>query len=299
MEVLEQSVVRLLDKVENRYYGKYTAFVTDNSDPENRGRLRLQIPAVLGSVVSGWALPCAPFGGVAGQGIFFVPDVGAGVWVEFEGGDPAYPIWVGTFWSKPGGTTEVPPPADSQSPPTSKIIATQNHTIELADADGSEAIIITDTKNNNKVTLDKDGIAVQDHNGNKVTLDSDGIAIQDHNGNKVTLDSDGIAIQDQDQNGNKVVLTKDGTKIEDKNANSVMLETSSITIEGNKIKIGANASSEVLIKGQTLVQLLTTLETNLIAHTHIGNLGAPTSPPTPPLPPSAWNTAQSTKTFVE
>jgi hypothetical protein len=130
-------------------------------------------------------------------------------------------------------------------------------------------------------------------------LDSDGIAIQDHNGNKVTLDSDGIAIQDQDQNGNKVVLTKDGTKIEDKNANSVMLETSSITIEGNKIKIGANASSEVLIKGQTLVQLLTTLETNLIAHTHIGNLGAPTSPPTPPLPPSAWNTAQSTKTFVE
>ena len=96
-----------------------------------------------------------------------------------------------------------------------------------------------------------------------------------------------------------MTLDKDGIKIEDNNGNTVTLGKSSITVEGSKILIGAGASSEMLLQGQTLVQLLTTLETNLIAHTHVGNLGAPTSPPTPPLLPSAWTTAQSTKSFVE
>ena len=41
MAVIEESFVRLLDRVENRYLGKYTGFVSDNSDPENRGRSRV------------------------------------------------------------------------------------------------------------------------------------------------------------------------------------------------------------------------------------------------------------------
>jgi uncharacterized protein involved in type VI secretion and phage assembly len=168
----------LLDKVDARFYGKYRAFVQDNADQENRGRLRLQIPDVLGNdIVSGWALPCAPYGGSAGQGFFFIPEKGAGVWVEFEQGKLDFPVWVGTFWAKPGGTTEVPDPASGQSPPTSKIIKTLKHTIELADDDGSEAIIITDSTNKNKVTLDKDGVTVEDQNSNKIELASGGVTI--------------------------------------------------------------------------------------------------------------------------
>jgi uncharacterized protein involved in type VI secretion and phage assembly len=163
----------LFEKVERRYYGKYRAFVSDNSDPENRGRLRLQIPDALGdSVISGWALPCAPYGGTAGQGFFYIPDNKAGVWVEFEQGNLDYPVWVGTFWAKPGGTTEVPDPASSQSPPTSKIIKTANHTIELADASGSETITIKDIKNSNTVTLSKDGVKVE--SGKDIELKASG-----------------------------------------------------------------------------------------------------------------------------
>jgi hypothetical protein len=168
----------LHDKVERRYFGKYKGFVVDNADPDKRGRLRLQIPSVLGKdVVSGWALPCAPFGGADGQGFFFVPDNKAGVWVEFEEGLLDYPIWVGTFWSKPGGKTEVPQPGGDQSPPTSKIIKTINHTIELADAEGGEAIKITDKKNSNTVTIDSSGIAMEDKSGNKITMASGGVTI--------------------------------------------------------------------------------------------------------------------------
>jgi uncharacterized protein involved in type VI secretion and phage assembly len=170
-------LARLLEKVEHRFYGKYRAFVADNSDPDSRGRLRLKIPSVLGpDVVSGWALPCAPYGGVANKGFFFIPDQEAGVWVEFEGGLLEYPVWVGTFWSKPG-SSEAPEPANSQSPPTSGIIKTKNHSIELADADGSEAINIKDTKNGNTVTLNAKGILIQDQNGNTVKLESSGITI--------------------------------------------------------------------------------------------------------------------------
>jgi hypothetical protein len=169
-------LARLLDKVEHRFYGKYRGFVRDNNDKENRGRLRLSIPSVLGpDVVSGWAMPCAPYGGHAGCGFFFIPEVDDGVWVEFEGGLLEYPVWVGTFWAKPGGTTEVPPPADSQNPPTSKIIKTLKHTIELAD--GSEAIFISDSQKN-KVTLDANGVLVEDGNGNKIKLESGGVTVE-------------------------------------------------------------------------------------------------------------------------
>jgi hypothetical protein len=172
-------LARLLEKVEHRFYGKYRAFVSDNADPEHRGRLRLRIPSVLGKdVISGWALPCAPYGGAAGQGFFFIPDKDAGVWVEFEAGLLEYPVWVGTFWSKPGGSSEVPEPANSQSPPTSKLIRTTNHTLELADGSDGQAIKITDGANQNQVTLDKKGILIQDGNGNKITLKSGEIDIE-------------------------------------------------------------------------------------------------------------------------
>jgi len=263
--MFEDSMVRLMDKVSSRYFGKYTGFVKDNSDPENRGRLRAQVPAVYGpTVISGWALPCAPFGGMPGQGMFFIPDVNAGVWIEFQGGDPDYPIWVGTFWSKPGGTTEVPPPANNQAPPTSKIIATPNHTIEFADKNGAEAITITDSANKNVVILDKNGISIQDQNHNQITLTSSGIDIKDANGNEIALDPSGT------------------------------------TINSPEIKLG-KAASEPMVLGNMLNSLLTPFFTLIATHVHpTAAPGAPTGPsPAFASPPPALANALSKKHMVE
>ena len=49
-------------------------------------------------------MPCVPIAGKQ-KGMFMVPQIGAGVWIEFEQGDPDYPIWVGGFW---GSVAEVP-----------------------------------------------------------------------------------------------------------------------------------------------------------------------------------------------
>ena len=95
------------ERYAGKWYGKYRAFVRDNHDPERLGRCRLEIPAVLGvgqENWSDWASPCFPYGGTENCGMFLVPEEGASVWAEFEGGDPQYPIWSGAWlaMSNPG-----------------------------------------------------------------------------------------------------------------------------------------------------------------------------------------------------
>ena len=99
-----EDLLKLFDeRVRSRFYGKYAGVVTDVDDPTGIGRVRAKVPAVLGEeVVSGWALPCAPFGGGHDRGFFFLPEVGDTVWIEFAEGDPSRPIWVGCFWGAPG-----------------------------------------------------------------------------------------------------------------------------------------------------------------------------------------------------
>jgi hypothetical protein len=76
------------------HYGKYRGMVVNNVDPQLVGRLQVEVPAVLGTDVSAWALPCLQPGAPVE-----LPRPGASVWVEFEGGNPDYPIWCGVFWT--------------------------------------------------------------------------------------------------------------------------------------------------------------------------------------------------------
>ena len=90
------------------FYGKYRGTVINNVDPMMRGRLLLEVPDVVGFTPSSWAEPCVPLAGPSGppMGVYMVPPIGAGVWVEFEQGDPSKPIWVGCRWGLP---TDIPP----------------------------------------------------------------------------------------------------------------------------------------------------------------------------------------------
>lgn len=87
-----------------KFYGKYRGVVINNIDPEQQGRLLVQVPDVVGLAPTTWVMPCLPMAGI-NSGILALPMIGAGVWVEFEQGDPDYPIWVGCFF---GSTLEVP-----------------------------------------------------------------------------------------------------------------------------------------------------------------------------------------------
>jgi uncharacterized protein involved in type VI secretion and phage assembly len=149
-------------------FGKYRGVVTDNQDPDNLGRLRARVPRLLGSLDTGWALPCLPFGGAAEQGLFTVPEVGAAVWIEFEGGDLDYPIWTGCWW----GDNEVPEAAT----PAQKVIKTVGGHVLVLD-DDAPSVTLTDA-NGNSLVLDDQGIRIEDLNGNAITLDSNGITLK-------------------------------------------------------------------------------------------------------------------------
>jgi len=262
---LEKIVSNLVQKVEHRFYGKYRGIVVDNADPEQMGRLRVKVPSVLGDeVVTGWSTPCVPYGGGMNLGMFFIPEVGDGVWIEFEEGDLEFPIWVGTYWSKPGGDSEAPKPNDTdgaeqsivQDPPTRKIIKTlKGHSIQFEDNDGEEMVTIIEAENENVITMDQNGITIKDGTGT--------IRIEDASGNEVLMDSSGISCKDL--SGNEIKMDSQGIECTDMNGNTIKMDAMS-GYAGPGVKVNAG-SDRVCLEG---------LITWLLTHQHIGNLGAPT-----------------------
>ena len=226
MRSLEKVVADLVQKIEHRFYGKYRGFVVDNADSEQLGRLKVRVPSLLGGdVVTGWALPCALYGGDMGQGFLFIPEVGAGVWVEFEEGDLEFPIWTGTFWSKPNGDSELPKPNDAggtedsavQDPPTRKIIKTlKGHTIQFEDKSDDEAmVLIFEGAHKHMIVMNQDGITIVDgkNTGNKVVMNANGITLEDKHGNKISTKSSEISIEsvaDLKITGNNITLDAKG-----------------------------------------------------------------------------------------
>lgn len=106
------------------FYGKYRGKVVNNIDPLMRGRLMVLVPAVSETPLS-WATPCVPYAG-KNVGFFALPPIGANVWVEFEQGDPVYPIWSGCFW----GDGEAPA---KPAVPTTKVFKTETTTLTFND----------------------------------------------------------------------------------------------------------------------------------------------------------------------
>ena len=238
---LEKIVANLVEKVERRFYGKYRGFVVDNADPEKLGRLKLRVPSVLGDeVVTGWAMPCVPYGGEANQGMLFIPEREAGVWVEFEEGDLEFPIWVGSFWSKPGGESELPKPSDGQEDsslqetPTRKIIKTlKGHTVQFEDGEEDEMILIVEGVHHHVITLNKDGITLIDGvNAHEVTLDSNGILLKDGAGAEIVLETDG----DVTIKGANITLEADSA-VQLTGAEVNVEATAQLTAKGNPIHL--------------------------------------------------------------
>lgn len=154
------------------YWGKYRGIVTSITDPLMIGRIQARVPDVLGDRESGWAMPCAPFGG-SGMGFFALPAVGAGVWIEFEHGDPDYPIWVGSWW---GSLAEVPPLL--LAPPYQKL---------MIKTDGGNSILLDDTPGIGGITLETAF-------GQKIALTPIGVEIDNGMGASIKLQGPQVTV---------------------------------------------------------------------------------------------------------
>lgn len=244
---------------QRHYYGKYRGFVVDNADPLGRGRLIVSVPSVLGAESSNWALPCLPFGGLADQGAYLIPETGAQIWVEFEEGNLANPIWTGSFWQ-----TDTDPPAEVADPgPAAKAIKTA----------GGHLLLFDDTEDEGQVILRHASDA-------ELVLEADGsLALTDSAGATLTLDAEAGEITLADSNGNSLVMGSSGTTVTDSNGNTIEMAASGITVEGAQIVVSGNQvllggqGGEGIIKGQSFLQMFMT-------HIHPTGVG-PSGPPVP------------------
>jgi uncharacterized protein involved in type VI secretion and phage assembly len=161
----QEQILDVLERLRNRFYGKYRGTVT--AVDAGTFRIKAKVPAVLQDQDSGWCMPCVPYAG-GDVGFVFLPEVGAGVWIEFEGGDVSYPIWTGCYWR----TDEQPSDA---SPTVKAIITKASHKI-LLDDDG-ETITVSDQKQN-QITLDSSGVSVE-RGGKKVVVSDAEVNVND------------------------------------------------------------------------------------------------------------------------
>lgn len=161
----EQPLLEIIDKLRSRFYGKYRGAVTE-VDPATM-RIKAKVPSVLGGQVTGWCMPCVPYAGDS-VGFAFLPEVGSGVWVEFEGGDVSYPIWAGCYWR----SGEKPSDAAAS---VKAIVTKAGHKMLFDDDQGS--VTLSDS-NSNKITLDASGITLE-RGRQKVQISDSEININD------------------------------------------------------------------------------------------------------------------------
>jgi uncharacterized protein involved in type VI secretion and phage assembly len=146
-----------------KYFGKYRGTVVNNIDPMQMGRLIVEVPDVLGLIPSTWAMPCFPVTGKQ-MGVWVLPLIGSGVWVEFEQGDPDYPIWTGCF---PGSTADLPALALAGNPTSPSIVlqTSLQNTLMISDLPGPTGGILLKTTSGAMISINDVGITISNGKG--------------------------------------------------------------------------------------------------------------------------------------
>jgi uncharacterized protein involved in type VI secretion and phage assembly len=158
----------MTDNPPNRFYGKYRGTVLSNIDPMQIGRLQVQVPDVASLLPTSWAMPCFPFTGKQ-MGAFAVPQIGAGVWVEFEQGNPDYPIWSGCWY---GSAAEVPALALTAPPPLSCVVlqTTAQNTLLISDLPGPTGGILLKSATGALISISDVGITISNGKGATIVM---------------------------------------------------------------------------------------------------------------------------------
>jgi hypothetical protein len=155
-------------QIAKRYYGKYRGTVINNIDPMQMGRIQAIVPDISGVAPTGWAMPCLPVGGIQ-MGMYAVPPIGAGVWMEFEHGDPDHPIWTGCFW---GSAAEVPALALAGNPASPSILlqTSLQNTLSISDMPGPTGGILLKSTAGAMIMINELGITISNGQGAIITM---------------------------------------------------------------------------------------------------------------------------------
>jgi hypothetical protein len=279
--------------------GLYRAQVTDNKDPEHRGRVRIFCPGVgHNEPLPEWVRPA--FSGAGDQrGMFWPPEVGDAVFVSFRLGNAGKPEfyvggWYGIIEKKPDVPTEMP--YTNLKPQKRGFMTRGGHSIVFSDEPDNQYVRITwhrpasgdASLSDEKATADrasgdfafmeltKDGsIQMSNRKGASLFLsaDDENVMLLSQHGHSITMTESAINITDKDGKG---VISIDGSAI------TILASGQDITVSGNTLNartggvfLGDPATFSAVL-GETLLAWLS-------SHVH----GTGVGPSTPPLTAAA------------
>lgn len=132
-----------------KYYGVYRGIVSRNDDPEQRGRIQAHVPSVGQQfALDVWIEPAFDGAG-SNRGVFWPPEVGDGVRVVFDKGDPSKPS---VYWGGWFGSEDLPDEFSTstvaigglprQVPEKRGFVTRKGHRVIFNDADGEESLEI-------------------------------------------------------------------------------------------------------------------------------------------------------------
>lgn len=175
-----------------KYFGKYRGKIVVNKDPLNLGRVQVRVPAVYGEGVHSWAMPCSPYAG-KDIGFFAIPSVGSNIWVEFEAGDPDYPIWSGCFW----GEDELPADAKVEDPDKVQVFRTPyGITLTLSNLGDNKGLTLTvetpTVERKLKLVFNADGIELNNKDETTIKIKADVIELKNRANSTITIAENNI-----------------------------------------------------------------------------------------------------------
>ncbi len=154
---------RILPRID----GVVVGLVTNNKDPDNKGRVKVKIPMLTQETESDWVRIAQPMAGKE-NGTLIIPEVNDEVLIAFQLGDISQPFIVGSLWND----KNKPPAGKDDKNNVRKIVSRAGHELTFSDKQGDESVSIVTKKGLKLEMTDKDEtIKLQDKPGtNAVTI---------------------------------------------------------------------------------------------------------------------------------
>jgi uncharacterized protein involved in type VI secretion and phage assembly len=168
-----------------RFYGVVIGIVTNNQDPENLHRVKVQFPWLDGSTESHWARVATPMAGKK-RGLYFLPEVEDEVLVAFEHGSIDYPFVIGSLWN---GKDTAPESNSDRQNNNRALHSRSGHIIRFVDKSGSESIEIIDKQGTQKIVISS--------KDNTITISAQSDIVIKSSTGKVKVEGVGVEITSQ------------------------------------------------------------------------------------------------------
>jgi len=233
------------EKVFKRYYGIYRGYVKSNADPQGRGRIKVVVPDVFGEkVLPTFALPKDMRGAGSDKGEFYPPDIKDGVWIEFEAGDPRFPVYSGG-WHAAGELAEEFAYSSDGAPVNRGFKNKYGHSLRFDETEGEEKIVMTTLAGHFFVMDDTDGshgIFFIHNSGAQFQVDNDGnLKIFGSDGAFIFMNADDGEISITSKDGAYVSLS-DQIKVSDATGSNWMtMNDDGLTVAGGGVVVNGNA----------------------------------------------------------